>query len=239
MAEMSLDSAASDIGSQIGDIAMSGLQAGISAVTTVTGLVPAGSDSVSLQAAVSFATEGMQALQQQASALQELMSTSQAIQQIVQQYASADTGAASAVAASAFQGGSGALGALGAGQLAAAAPQLMATAGQAGSLASAGAPTLMSGFSQGMQAGQSLQGAVSGMSGGSGGGGAPMSGGGVPPGGMSPHLANRGEDDTTTKTIDQPEELVDGASAGTDSPTAAPIQLAVSRPETTPSRIEL
>lgn len=57
---MSHDPIAADIGTQVSDNALHGVTAGSTALTSVTGLVPAGADEVSAQAATAFTSEGIQ-----------------------------------------------------------------------------------------------------------------------------------------------------------------------------------
>lgn len=59
---MSHDPIAADIGTQVSDNALHGVTAGSTALTSVTGLVPAGADEVSAQAATAFTSEGIQLL---------------------------------------------------------------------------------------------------------------------------------------------------------------------------------
>lgn len=54
---MSHDPIAADIGTQVSDNALHGVTAGSTALTSVTGLVPAGADEVSAQAATAFTSE--------------------------------------------------------------------------------------------------------------------------------------------------------------------------------------
>lgn len=68
MEKMSHDPIAADIGTQVSDNALHGVTAGSTALTSVTGLVPAGADEVSAQAATAFTSEGIQLLASNASA---------------------------------------------------------------------------------------------------------------------------------------------------------------------------
>ncbi|CKO11860.1 PPE family protein [Mycobacterium tuberculosis] len=72
MEKMSHDPIAADIGTQVSDNALHGVTAGSTALTSVTGLVPAGADEVSAQAATAFTSEGIQLLASNASAQDQL-----------------------------------------------------------------------------------------------------------------------------------------------------------------------
>ncbi len=62
MQSMTFDPSAADIGPQVVDNAAQGLQAGATAATSFTELVPAGADDVSVQATMAFAEEAGQML---------------------------------------------------------------------------------------------------------------------------------------------------------------------------------
>ncbi len=94
MESMSHDPVAGDIGSQLVDIALQGLDSAASAMMSLTSLIPAGSEEVSMQAALAFATEGVQVLASNTSAQQELMQTGMALVNIAQMYSQVDGGAA-------------------------------------------------------------------------------------------------------------------------------------------------
>jgi hypothetical protein len=57
MESMSIDPAAAAIGSQVVDVASRGLGSGATALPSLTALVPAGAEEVSMQAAMAFAAE--------------------------------------------------------------------------------------------------------------------------------------------------------------------------------------
>jgi hypothetical protein len=95
MESMSHDPVAGDIGSQLVDIALQGLDSAASAVMSLTSLIPAGAEEVSMQAALAFATEGVQVLGSNTAAQQELMQTGMALVNIAQMYSQVDGGAAS------------------------------------------------------------------------------------------------------------------------------------------------
>ncbi len=94
MEKLSHDPAAAGIGTQVSDNALSGVSAGAAAVTSVTGLVPAGADEVSAQAAAAFTSDGFQMLASNASAQGELQRAGDAVQDIARTYSEVDDGAA-------------------------------------------------------------------------------------------------------------------------------------------------
>lgn len=98
MDSMSHDPAAGDIGSQLVEIAIRGLDAGIAAALSVTGLLPAGAEEVSAQAAAAFATEAASMLAANTAAQEELMRTGMALTDIARMYNQADDDAAGALA---------------------------------------------------------------------------------------------------------------------------------------------
>lgn len=79
---MSHDPIAADIGTQVSDNALHGVTAGSTALTSVTGLVPAGADEVSAQAATAFTSEGIQLLASNASAQDQLHRAGEAVQDV-------------------------------------------------------------------------------------------------------------------------------------------------------------
>nr|WP_269474131.1 PE family protein [Mycobacterium shinjukuense] len=91
---MSYQPTVADIGTQVSDIAISGLATGATALTSVTGLAPAGADEVSAQAATVFASEGAQLLAIHALAQEELKRAGEALQAIASIYGQVDTDAA-------------------------------------------------------------------------------------------------------------------------------------------------
>ncbi len=94
MQSMSFDPAVANIGSQVVDNAFQGLQAGVTASTSVNALVPAGADEVSAHAAMAFATEAAQMLALNKAAQEELVRTGTAFAEIARMYSEADGGAA-------------------------------------------------------------------------------------------------------------------------------------------------
>lgn len=93
MEKMSHDPIAADIGTQVSDNALHGVTAGSTALTSVTGLVPAGADEVS-QAATAFTSEGIQLLASNASAQDQLHRAGEAVQDVARTYSQIDDGAA-------------------------------------------------------------------------------------------------------------------------------------------------
>lgn len=224
MPEMSYDPAAADnIGSQVMEIAKAGLSAGTQAATSVIGMLPAGADEVSLQAAMSFSQEAIKSLTMNSSALEELMRTGSAFQEIAKMITGVDDGSAGQLAQSAYKNSLGTLGTANLGGSMPSMGELSATAGQLGQMQSAAAP-LMQGFNQGMQIGQTIQGATGGMSG----GGAP--GGGMPGGAPMAPPAQLARDSNVVKRDDEedtpltPEGAEAGASAAAGAGTAAPVE---------------
>ncbi|AKN16993.1 pe family protein [Mycobacterium haemophilum DSM 44634] len=94
MESMSHDPAAGDIGSQLVDIAGQGLASGASALPSLTSLIPAGSEEVSMQAALAFMQDATQMLASNSSAQQELMQTGTALMNISRTYSQVDDTAA-------------------------------------------------------------------------------------------------------------------------------------------------
>ncbi|WP_156746119.1 PE family protein, partial [Mycobacterium sp. 1423905.2] len=86
-----------DIGQRVIDIATACLQAGSSAQSTVTGLVPAGADEVSAQAMLAFQNEAASMLALNQAAQEELARTGAAFTQIANTYIAADRAAAGAL----------------------------------------------------------------------------------------------------------------------------------------------
>ncbi|GAB7144216.1 PE family protein [Mycobacterium riyadhense] len=97
MDEMSHDAAAADIGTQLSENALGGAAAGAAALTSVTGLVPAGADEVSAQAATAFASDGVQALASNSSAQHELYRAGEVVHQIARTYSEVDDCAAAVI----------------------------------------------------------------------------------------------------------------------------------------------
>ena len=98
MESMSHDPIAGDIGSQLMDIAMQGLDSGAAALIQLTSLVPAGCEEVSMQAAMAFAAEGAQMLASNTAAQQELLQTGTALVNIAKMYSQVDDTAADTLA---------------------------------------------------------------------------------------------------------------------------------------------
>jgi hypothetical protein len=94
MEKLSHDAAAADIGTQVSENALSGVGAGPAAVTSVTGLIPAGADEVSTQAATAFASEGIQLLASNSLAQDELHRAGEAVQDVARTYSEVDDSAA-------------------------------------------------------------------------------------------------------------------------------------------------
>ncbi|WP_253861858.1 PE family protein [Mycobacterium asiaticum] len=83
-----------DIGAQVIEIGTSSLAAGDHAQTSITGLIPAGADEVSLQAAAAFHQEAAALLDLNRAAQEELMRAGAAFTQIAQTYTDVDQTAA-------------------------------------------------------------------------------------------------------------------------------------------------
>ena len=90
MDQMSHDSSAGDIANQLVNISSGALESGASAVASLTGLIPAGSEEVSMQAAAAFALEGAQMLASNTAAQQELMSAGMSLMDIATNYGNVD-----------------------------------------------------------------------------------------------------------------------------------------------------
>lgn len=97
MDSMSHDPAAGDIGSQLVEIAARGLDAGVAAAMSVTGLMPAGGEEVSAQAAMAFAAEAAAMLASNTAAQEELMRTGMTLTDISRMYSQVDGEAAGAL----------------------------------------------------------------------------------------------------------------------------------------------
>ncbi|BBX96645.1 PE domain-containing protein [Mycobacterium lacus] len=97
MDSMSHDPAAGDIGSQLVEIGARGLDSGAAAAMTVTGLIPAGGEEVSAQAAMAFAAEATSMLASNTAAQEELMRTGAALTDIARIYNQTDGDAAGAL----------------------------------------------------------------------------------------------------------------------------------------------
>lgn len=90
MQPMSHNPAAVGIGGQVVANGARGLAGGTAASAEVTALMPAGADEVSLQAAMAFATEGVQALALNAFAQEKLARTGAAYMEIGGIYTTVD-----------------------------------------------------------------------------------------------------------------------------------------------------
>lgn len=90
MDQMSHDSSAGDIANQLVNISSGGLESGASALASLTGLIPAGSEEVSMQAAMAFAVEGAQMLASNTAAQQELMNAGMSLIDIATNYGNVD-----------------------------------------------------------------------------------------------------------------------------------------------------
>jgi hypothetical protein len=98
MDSMSHDPAAGDIGSQLVDIGSQGINAGSTAAMSVlSGLIPAGGEEVSMQAAMAFAQEAATMLASNTAAQEELMRTGSALSDIARMYGDSDETAAGAL----------------------------------------------------------------------------------------------------------------------------------------------
>jgi hypothetical protein len=83
---MSFGPVVAAIGSGVITNATTGIQAGATAATSLTGLAPAGADDVSMQAATAFSAEAAQLLAMNAAAQEELARTGTALIQIARMY---------------------------------------------------------------------------------------------------------------------------------------------------------
>ena len=87
---MSHNPAAAAIGTQVVANAARGLAGGTAASAEVTALVPAGADEVSAQAALAFATEGLQSMALNAFAQEELARAGAAYTEVAGIYTAVD-----------------------------------------------------------------------------------------------------------------------------------------------------
>jgi PE family len=116
MQPLSHNPAAGLIGTQLVEIGTRGLESGAAVVMSVTGLIPAGAEEVSAQAAAAFAEEAAAMLAFNTAAQEELMRAGAALTDIARMYTQADDTAAGSMMASAMSmlsngplsGGSGA-----------------------------------------------------------------------------------------------------------------------------------
>lgn len=94
MQAMTFHPVVADIGNQFVNIGRDSLEAGSRASVSVTGLIPAGADEVSLQAVTAFHAEAANMLALHQAAQEELMRTGTALTQIAQTYTEVDEAAA-------------------------------------------------------------------------------------------------------------------------------------------------
>jgi PE family len=99
---MTFDPASAGIGARVVENAAQGLDAASAAATSIAGLVPAGSDEVSLRAAAAFAEEAVHLLSLSQAAQEELMRTGEAFTQVARMYIETDETAARRVSATPF-----------------------------------------------------------------------------------------------------------------------------------------
>jgi len=99
MESMSINPGAAAIGSQLVDVASRALGSGAAALPSLTGLVPAGAEEVSMQAAMAFAAEAAAMLALNTAAQEELARTGLALTEIAQMYSQVDGEAAGTLAA--------------------------------------------------------------------------------------------------------------------------------------------
>lgn len=159
MDHVSHDPVAAQIGTQLMAIAAAGLAAGTASIGAVTSLAPAGLDEVSAQAVMAFAAEGMASLATQTAALEELARAGAAIIEIAGRYANLDDAAANTLTSAGQQ-------IISAGQLSEALPLAGAAAvRRLAETVTEAADAVTPLAQQGMQISQTVQGAVSGMSG--------------------------------------------------------------------------
>ncbi|GBE64019.1 putative PE family protein PE35 [Mycobacterium sp. MFM001] len=90
MQPMTFDPAAAGIGAQVIANGTQGLAAGTTASAVVTTMLPAGADEVSAQAAMAFASEGMETLAMNSFAQEELARAGAAYVEIAAMYTAVD-----------------------------------------------------------------------------------------------------------------------------------------------------
>jgi PE family len=98
MQPMSFDPAATGIGAQVVANGTQGLATGTTASAAVTGLAPAGADEVSMQAAMAFASEGIETLAMHTFAQEELARAGAAYVEIAGMYTAVDGATAATLA---------------------------------------------------------------------------------------------------------------------------------------------
>jgi PE family len=115
MEPLSIDPAAAAIGSQLVEVAGRALASGATALPSLTALVPAGAEEVSMQAAMAFAAEAEAMLALNTAAQEELARAGLAVVEIARMYSQVDGEAASTLvaggarfASQAFAGGTAA-----------------------------------------------------------------------------------------------------------------------------------
>lgn len=105
MTSMSHDPAVAIIGGQLTEMGVAALATGAAAAPSVTSLVPAGAEEISMQAAMAFAAEAGKALAAHAAAHQEISRTGAALVNITRMYTQADVTAAGHLEANAARSG--------------------------------------------------------------------------------------------------------------------------------------
>jgi hypothetical protein len=90
MQPMSFEPSAAGIGGSVVASATQGLASGTTASAAVTGLAPAGADEVSMQAAMAFASDGVEALAMHSFAQEELARAGAAYVEIAGMYTAVD-----------------------------------------------------------------------------------------------------------------------------------------------------
>lgn len=90
---LSVEPEIAQIGSQMVELALGGVQSAASALTTITGLLPAGADEVSARAASAFAAEGSHMAALSNMAQEELGRAGRALITIAQMYSDVDESA--------------------------------------------------------------------------------------------------------------------------------------------------
>lgn len=98
MQPMSFEPAAEGIGAQVIANATQGLATGTTASAVVTGLMPAGVDEVSAQAALAFASDGVEAMAVHSFAQEELARAGAAYVEIAGMYTAVDGATAAELA---------------------------------------------------------------------------------------------------------------------------------------------
>lgn len=94
MEKMSHDPIAADIGTQVSDNALHGVTAGSTALTSVTGLVPAGADALEASNWMPSDVNAVAAWAETSSAQDQLHRAGEAVQDVARTYSQIDDGAA-------------------------------------------------------------------------------------------------------------------------------------------------